>query len=62
MCLLYDIVEKYGVAREATDENITQRMRFTCRLTKSTCKHSEILILITVWRQQLLRERETMLR
>jgi hypothetical protein len=29
-------VEKYGTARQATDDNITQRMRFACWITKAT--------------------------
>jgi hypothetical protein len=29
-------VEKYGTARQATDDNIIRRMRFTCWITKAT--------------------------
>jgi hypothetical protein len=35
-CRLWDNVEKYGGAREATDDNITWRMRFACWITKAT--------------------------
>jgi hypothetical protein len=33
-CLLWDNVQKYGRARQATDDNIIRRMRFAC-LTKA---------------------------
>jgi hypothetical protein len=52
---LRDNVEKYGTARQATDEN-------TSWITKATNKHSEYVILIAFPRQQLLRERASMLR
>jgi hypothetical protein len=29
-------VEKYGTTRQATDDNITRRMRFACWITKTT--------------------------
>jgi hypothetical protein len=45
-CRLWDNVEKYGTARQATDDNIIQRMRFTCWITKATDTHSEYVILI----------------
>jgi hypothetical protein len=32
----WDNVEKCGTAREATDDNIIQRMRFACRINKAT--------------------------
>jgi hypothetical protein len=35
-CRLWDNVEKYGTARQATDDNIIRRMRFECRITKAT--------------------------
>jgi len=50
-------VEKYGRAKQATDENVTQRMRFICWMTKATDTHSEYVILIAFPRQQWLRER-----
>jgi hypothetical protein len=55
-------VEKYGVARQATDDNIIRRMRFTCWMTKATKTHSEYVILIAFPRQQWLRERVSILR
>jgi hypothetical protein len=39
-------VEKYGRAREATDDNIIRRMRFACWVTKATDTHSEYVTLI----------------
>jgi hypothetical protein len=39
-------VEKYGRARQATDDNIIRRMRFACWITKATDTHSEYVILI----------------
>jgi hypothetical protein len=50
-------VEKYGTARQATDENITRRMRFACWITKARDTHSEYVILIAFPGQQWLRER-----
>jgi hypothetical protein len=38
---LWDNVEKYGTARQATDDNIIGRMRFACWITKATDTHSE---------------------
>jgi hypothetical protein len=39
-------VEKYGTARQTTDDNIIQRMRFACWITKATDTHSEYVIFI----------------
>ena len=39
-------MEKYGTARQATDDNIIRRMRFACRITKATDTHSEYVILM----------------
>jgi hypothetical protein len=39
-------VEKYGTARQATEDNIMRRMRITCWITKATDRHSEYVILI----------------
>jgi hypothetical protein len=33
---VYENVEKYGTAGQATDDNIIRRMRFACRVTKAT--------------------------
>jgi len=60
-CCLWDNVEKYCTARQATDDNITRRMRFACRVTKATNTHSECLILIVFQPQQWLHERVSML-
>jgi hypothetical protein len=61
MCLLLDNVEKYGTAREATDDNVIRRMHFACQTIKATDTHSEYLILIAFPRQQRLRERASLL-
>jgi hypothetical protein len=47
----------YGTARQATDDNIIQRMRFACWTTKATNTHSDYITLIAFSRQQWLRER-----
>ena len=36
-------VEKYGKARQATNYNIIRRMRFECRIAKSTDTHNIIV-------------------
>jgi hypothetical protein len=54
-------VEKYGTARQATDDIITRRMRFACWITKATDIHSKYVILIAFPRQQWLRERASVL-
>ena len=41
--LLWDN-EKYGRARQATDDNVIRRMRFACWITKATDTHSEYVI------------------
>jgi hypothetical protein len=35
-CCLWDNVEKYGTARQATDGNIIRRMRFPCWINNAT--------------------------
>ena len=43
---VYEIVlEKYGRARQATDDNIIWRMSFACWIPKDTNTHSEYVIL-----------------
>jgi hypothetical protein len=37
-------VEKYGTAREATNDKIIRRMRFACWVTDATDTHSESVI------------------
>jgi hypothetical protein len=61
-CRLWDNVEKYGTARQTTDDNIIRRMRLACWITKATGTQSEYVILITFRQQQRLRERASMLR
>jgi hypothetical protein len=53
-------VEKYGRARQATDDNMIRSMRFACWLTKAT-DTLRIRILTDFPRQQWLRERASML-
>jgi hypothetical protein len=55
-------VEKYGRARQATDDNIIRRVRFACWVTKPTDTHSEYIILIAFPLEQGLRERAAVLR
>jgi len=43
--------EKYGTARQATDNNIIGRMRFVFWITKATDPHSKYVILIAFPRQ-----------
>jgi hypothetical protein len=60
---LWDNVEKYGEPGQATDENITERMRFTYWITKATHTHNRLYIILTTFpRQQWLRERASVLR
>jgi hypothetical protein len=61
-CRLWDNVEKYGMAGQATDGNITRRMRIACWITKATDARSEYATLIAFPRQQWLRERSSVVR
>ena len=54
-------MEKYGRARQATDDNIIQCMRNAYWITKTTETHSEYEILIAFPWQQRLRECASML-
>jgi hypothetical protein len=58
---LWDNVEKYGRARQTTDDNITRRMRFACCITNATDTRSEYVIFTAFPWQQWLRERASML-
>jgi hypothetical protein len=49
--LLWDNVEKYGTARQATDDNTMRSMRFACWKPKAIDTHCEYVIL-TVFSQQ----------
>jgi hypothetical protein len=42
-------VEKYGTARQTTDDNIIRRMRFACWITKATDTHSEYVVLLPLY-------------
>jgi hypothetical protein len=55
-------VDKYGTARQATDDNKIRRMRFACWIANTIVTHSEYVILIAFPRQQWLRERASVLR
>ena len=46
-------MEKSGRAREATDDNITRRMRFACRISKATNIPSKSVILIAFPQQDV---------
>jgi hypothetical protein len=48
--------KKYGRARQVRDD-IIQRMRIACWITKTTGTRSEYVIFISFPRQQWLRER-----
>jgi hypothetical protein len=61
-CRLWDSVEKYGRARQATNDNIKRRMQFVCWINKATDRHSEWLIFIALPRQQRIHERAPILR
>jgi hypothetical protein len=54
-------VEKYGTARQATDDTIIGCMPFTCWVTKATDEHSEYVMLIASSRQQWICERASIL-
>jgi hypothetical protein len=51
-CYLWENVEKYGTAGQATDDNIIRRMRIACWITKATNIHWGYVILIAFPRQQ----------
>ena len=48
--------KKYGKARQVTDDNTIQRMRFVCWITKATDTHTEYVKLIAYLQQQWLCE------
>ena len=54
-CRVWDNLEKYGTAGQATDE-IPWRMRTACCIPKSTDTHSKYVILIAYSLQQWLHE------
>jgi len=55
-CRLWDNVGKYSKATEATHDNITRRMHFSCCIPKATNTHLEYLILIAFAQQRWLSE------
>jgi hypothetical protein len=60
-CHLWDNVEEYGTAGQATDDNIIRRMRTACWITKATDTYTEYVILTAFPRQHLWRERASTL-
>jgi len=60
-CSLSDNMEKYGTARQVTNDNITGRMRFACWITLTKNAHSEYVIRIAFARQNWLVERASVL-
>jgi len=61
-CRLCQNVDKNGMARQSTDDNIKRRMRFARWITKATETHSLCVIINAFPGQQWLRERASMLR
>jgi len=60
---VYKIIwKKESTVEQATDDNITRRMRIACWITKAKDIHSEYVMLIAFRLQQWLHERSTMLR
>jgi hypothetical protein len=53
--------KRWSHSGQATDNNITRRMRLACWVTKGTHIHAEYLILLAFPQQELLRERGSML-
>jgi hypothetical protein len=47
-------VKKRGRAREATDDNITRRMRFACWITNVADPHSDCVTIVALPQQQWL--------
>ena len=54
-------MEKSGSARKPADDNIIQRMRLACWITKSTDPRSENVILFMFTRQKWLNKRVSVL-
>jgi hypothetical protein len=54
--------EKYGTAKQATDDSVIWRMRCACRITKATNTYSEYEILLAVLLQQWSHEIASVLR
>jgi hypothetical protein len=60
MCRLWDAVEKYGRAGDASGGNVTRRMRILDNKDNNT--RSQYAIFIVFPRQQKLRKRASVLR
>jgi hypothetical protein len=54
---LWDNVQKHDTAGQATDDDITRRMRFACWISKATDTHREYVILICVSAIMVARKR-----
>ena len=61
-CRLWDNVEEYSIDRQTKGNNIIQRKRFACWITKVTDTDSEYVIFIASPQQQWLRQRVSILR
>jgi hypothetical protein len=59
---LWDNAEKYGTARQDTDDNIISLMQAARWINKAVDTHSEYVIPTAFLREQMLRERASMLR
>jgi len=55
-------MEKYGIARQATDDNKILHLQYACWITKATDSYSEYVTLITLPLQHWLREIASVLR
>jgi hypothetical protein len=55
-------MEKYGTAKQATEEKYYGASRFACWITKATGRYSVYVIYNAFPRQEWLRERASMLR
>jgi hypothetical protein len=55
-------VEIYGRTKQATDDSITQRIRFARRVTNAIDRYSECVILVAFPRQKWFRESTSTLR
>jgi hypothetical protein len=51
-CRLCGYAEKYGRTGQPTDDNLLQRVRFGCWITKATATYTEYIILIAyTWKE-----------
>jgi hypothetical protein len=61
-CTVYEIMCKtYGRGGQDTGDNIIRHVRFLCWITKARNANSEYVMLVAFPRQQLLRERASVL-